>query len=84
MRVQPGQLLPVHFQMGTVCVLPPEDLPEVCLTGAGVLFTAAADGAADAAERNADSINLETSAFLPRCRAGELMNSSSRALVTAT
>ncbi|MNR48430.1 hypothetical protein D3C85_1676680 [compost metagenome] len=84
MRVQPGQLPPVHFQMGTVCVFPPEELAEVCRTAAGILLAAIEAGAAGTAERKADSINLETSAFLPRCRAGELMNSSSRALVTAT
>lgn len=38
----------------------------------------------ETAERKADNMKRETSAFLPRCCAGELMNSSSRALVTAT
>ncbi|MNE70459.1 hypothetical protein D3C80_1662500 [compost metagenome] len=80
----------MQFQTGTVWVRTFPAVPEVCTLDTPSLLTdtveaveaAGLDGAV--AERKADSMKRDTSAFLPRCLAGELMNSSSRARVTAT
>ncbi|MNP34065.1 hypothetical protein D3C76_1273360 [compost metagenome] len=83
MRVQPGQVLLVQFHTGTTWVL----VAVVRLVGKDLVVTVLLTvvvAVEETAERKADNMKRETSAFLPRCLAGELINSSSRALVTAT